>query len=119
MRHLHGGFESNDRALKNPESCGTRIKFFASIEEGLISDTNPQKGSIGGDPCAHRIQKPLSFHGLNAVIKGADTGQDDALSAGQGLRSARSHHLRTRLTEGFFHAADVSGIVIEKRDHRG
>ncbi len=94
------------------------LQFFASIKERLISDADSQKGLVGCDPCAHRIQKPLPLHGLNAVVKGAHTGKNDTLSAGQGLRCASPHHLPSRLAEGFFDAADVSGIVIEKRDHR-
>jgi hypothetical protein len=55
---------------------------------------------------------------MDAVIEGAYAGQNNPCGTRHGFRSACPHNLRTGLAEGLFHAADISGIVIEECDHR-
>jgi hypothetical protein len=94
------------------------MELFTSLEESLVSDAYPQERTISRDPGPNRIQEALPLHGVDAVIEGAHAGQNNPCGTDHGFRSACPHDLRTGLAEGLFHAADISGIVIEECDHR-
>ena len=61
----------------------------------------------------------LPLEGVEAIVEGPDAGKDNPGSVFESVRGLETADVGTDGNQCFFDAADVSGAVIEEREHVG
>lgn len=74
-----GGLESDDGPLEDAEAEGAGIEFLTPFEQGLVADADAEEGSPGDDPVADGFGQFAALQGMDAVVEGPDTGEDEAM----------------------------------------
>ena len=112
-----GGLESDDGTLEDPEAEGAGVEFLAPFEEGLVADADAEERPAVVDPLLDATEEFLAAERVDAVVEGADAGQDDAGGLVEPMDGIHALDVGTDGPEGLLDAADVSGAVIEEREH--
>jgi hypothetical protein len=119
VRHLEVvvGGEPDDGTGEDAEAGFTGIELLTAIEEGLVPDANAEERGTSGEAFPEGIQEVLLAQGMEAIVKGAHAGEDDALGMGEVGSSGDDADLGADLEQGLVDAAQVSGSVIDERKH--
>jgi len=121
LRDFQSGLfrETDNAALKNSESGGAGIEFFASFKQCLITDADAEKRFAGPDEIARGFEQFLFAQGVDAIVERADTGQNHRAGIADLIRPLHDAHVRAGLEQRFVDAAQVAGAVVEQGDHNG
>lgn len=110
-----GGLEADDGTLEDAEAEGAGVEFLAPFKEGLVTDADAEERPAVGNPFLNASEEFLTAECVDAVVEGADAGQDDAGGAVESMDGIHALDVGTDGPEGLLDAADVSGAVIEER----
>ena len=109
--------EPDDAARENAQAGGAGIKFFAAVEQRLVADADAQKGFAGVDEVAGGFEQFLFAERVDAIVEGADAGQDQAAGVADFFRFLDQTDVGTHLEQRFVDAAQVAGTVIKQSNH--
>ena len=88
LRDLDAGAvcETLDLTFEDTQPGSLAVEFLAALEKCLITNADAQERLAGADRFQNGRFQLLAAHGGEAVIKSADTRQDDRLGLGKLLR---------------------------------
>jgi len=113
-----GGLETDDGSLEDPEAERAGIELFTTFEQRLVSDADSEEWPSREDPLAHRLGQFAALQGMDAVVEGPDTGEDEAMGGIEAVGRIQALNLGPGGHQGFFDASDITGAIIEEREHR-
>ncbi len=105
------------RAAEDAEAEGAGVELLAPFEEGLVADADSEERAAVLDPGVDGAVEFLPLKGVEAVIEGPDAREDNSGSVFESVRGLESADVGTDGNQCFFDAADISGAVIEEREH--
>ena len=114
---LRGRREPDHGTAEDAEAEGAGVEFLAPFEEGLVTDADSEERAAVLDPGVDGAVEFLSLEGVEAVVEGPDARKDNPGSVFESVRGLESADVGTDGNQCFFDAADVSGAVIEEREH--
>ena len=119
LRNFKSGFfrEADDVALKNAESGGAGIEFFAPLKQRLIADADAEKRFAGLDEFARGFKQFLFAQRVDAVVKRADAGKHEAARIADLTGMLHEADVRADFEQGFMDAAQIAGTVIKQSNH--
>ncbi len=109
--------EADHAAGENAQAGGAGVEFFAAVKQRLVTDADTEKWFAGVDEVAGGFQQFLFAEGVDAVIEGADAGQDQAAGVADLFRFLHQADVGTHLEQRFVDAAQVAGTVIKQSNH--
>ena len=120
LRNFDAGLvrKTDHLAAKNPQARRATIELFAPFEEGLIADTNAEKRPARLDEVLDGAQQLLSLHGIDAIVKRANAGENDRACVRHFVGPCDHAHIRPDFEQRLLDAAQIPRTIVNERDHK-